>query len=57
MKTFGSGVTDAQRALARKFEQHGITSYSQAIKAFQNRDNARIQAWKQALSEKLSQHN
>jgi len=51
-KKFGQGVTDAQIALSRRFEAAGLTSYSQAVKAFQNRDEARIAAWKAALQEK-----
>ncbi len=45
-------VSDRQIALARKFQQAGITSFSQAIKAFANRDDARIEGWKRELTAK-----
>lgn len=48
-KKFGEGVSNAQIALARQFERAGLTSYSQAVKAFQNGDEAKIAAWKQQL--------
>ena len=51
-KKFGQGVSDAQIALARRFEAAGLTTYSQAVKAFQNRDNERIAAWKAAITAK-----
>jgi len=43
-------VSDKQVALARKFQAAGLTSFSQAIKAFANRDNERIEAWKAELN-------
>lgn len=52
MAKFGEGVSNAQVALARKFEQAGLCSYSQAIKAFQRDENDKIEAWKKQLSEK-----
>lgn len=52
MAKFGAGVTDAQAKQARQFEQAGLTTYSQAIKAFQRHDQQQIEAWKQALHEK-----
>lgn len=52
MKSFGKGVTDAQAKLARRFEQAGLTSYSQAIKAFERREDQKIEAWKKQLAEK-----
>ena len=45
-------VTDRQIALARKFQAAQITSYSQAIKAFANRDDEQIEAWKAELTQK-----
>jgi hypothetical protein len=42
-------VSDAQVQLARKFEQAGLTTYTQAIKAFQRRDEQQIEEWKQQL--------
>ena len=47
-----SNVSAAQAQLARKFEKAGLTTYSQALKAFQNRDEAKIAEWKRQLSEK-----
>lgn len=51
-KKFGEGVTDAQIRLARRFEAAGVTSYSQAVKAFQRGENQRIEEWKKALAAK-----
>ena len=50
MKTkFGEGLTSAQIKLAREFERANVCSYSQAIKAFQRRENEKITAWKKEL--------
>jgi hypothetical protein len=49
-KKFGEGVSEAQARLARRFEAAGLCSYSQAIKAFQRRDNTQIEKWKRQLS-------
>jgi hypothetical protein len=51
-KKFGSTLTDAQFSLARAFEAAGLTTISQAVKAFERRDNARIEEWKRQLAEK-----
>lgn len=51
-KKFGQGVSDAQMKLARQFEQAGLTSYSQAVKAFQRQDTAQIEEWKKQLQQK-----
>jgi hypothetical protein len=51
-KKFGEGVSNAQIALARQFEKAGLTSYSQAVKAFQRGDSERIEAWKKQLAER-----
>lgn len=48
-KKFGEGVSNAQIALARQFERAGLTSYSQAVKAFQRKEDAQIATWKQQL--------
>lgn len=45
-------VSPAQAALARRFEQAGLCSYSQALKAFERREEARIAEWKRQLAEK-----
>ena len=54
MKKFAASLTDRQVALARKFEAAGITSYSQAVKAFERRDDDKIEAWKAELSKRNS---
>jgi hypothetical protein len=47
------GVTDAQLRLARRISQAGLgVSYSQAIKAFQRRQDERIEEWKRMMAEK-----
>jgi len=57
MSDWCKGVTDAQLKLARRFEAAGLTSYSQAVKAFQRHEDAKIEAWKKQLSEKLAAQN
>jgi hypothetical protein len=52
MAKFGQGVSNAQATLARKFEAAGLTSYSQAIKAFQRGEESRINEWKRQLQAK-----
>lgn len=49
-KRFGSSLTDKQFALARAFERAGLTTISQAVKAFERGDDARIVAWKAELN-------
>lgn len=49
-KKFGEGVSDAQMKLARRISEAGLTSYSQAVKAFQQRDETQINVWKQQLT-------
>lgn len=49
-KKFGAGVTNSQMKLARQFEAAGLTTYSQAVKAFQRRENDKIEEWKLQLS-------
>lgn len=51
-RKFGSSLTDAQFSLARAFEAAGLTTISQAVKAFERRDNARIEEWKRQMAEK-----
>ena len=51
MKRFGVRLTDAQMRLARRFERAGLTTISQAVKAFERNDNARIAEWKRQLAE------
>lgn len=50
-----AALTDAQMRLARAFETAGLCSISQAVKAFERRDNERIVAWKKQLAEKNAQ--
>ena len=45
-------LTDAQFKLARKFEAAGLTTISQAVKAFERGENERIDEWKKQLAEK-----
>lgn len=52
MKKFAASLSNAQYALARKFESSGLTTISQAVKAFERRDNAQIEKWKQQLAQK-----
>lgn len=51
-KKFGSTLSNAQIALARKFEQAGLTTYSQAIKAFERGETVKINEWKKQLEVK-----
>lgn len=44
-------VTAAQMAEARRFEKAGLTTISQAVKAFERGETARINAWRKALKE------
>lgn len=47
-------VTNAQAALARRFSDAGLTSYTKAIKAFADRDEEQIEAWKRELRGQLA---
>lgn len=51
-----SNVTPNQAKLARKFEQAGLCSYSQALKAFERRNDAQIEAWKKELAKKEAEN-
>ncbi len=46
---FGSGLSDAQMRLARRFADAGLTSISQAVKALERHDDAQINEWKRQL--------
>lgn len=48
-KKFGEGVSNSDMQLARRFEQAGLTTISQAVKALQRRENKRIEEWKRQL--------
>ena len=52
MSKFSKSLTNAQVSLARRFEAAGLTSYSQAVKAFEHGDDERIAAWKAELSKR-----
>ena len=52
MSSFAKSLTSAQMALARKFADGGLCSISQAVKAFERRENDRIDAWKAQLAQK-----
>lgn len=52
MKKFASSLSDAQMSLARAFANAGLTSISQAVKAFERRDDAQIAEWKKQLKAK-----
>ena len=52
MKKFASTLTNAEYAECRKFESAGLTSISQAVKAFERGETIRINAWREALKAK-----
>ena len=52
MKKFGASLSDSQMKLARRFQDAGLTTISQAVKAFEHRDDASINAWKEQLKVK-----
>lgn len=49
MKKFASSLTNAEMAEARKFEAAGLTTISQAVKAFERGEIAKINEWRAAL--------
>lgn len=49
---FAATLTAPQMALARRFEAAGLCSISQAVKAFERRDDAKIAEWKAALNKR-----
>ncbi len=54
-KKFASTLSNSQIKLARKFEAAGLTTYSQAVKAFERNETSRINEWKRQLAEKEAQ--
>lgn len=50
-KKFGSTLTNSQIALARRIEAAGLTTYSQAVKAFERNETKRIEGWNRQLDE------
>ncbi len=51
-KKFAVTLTKGQIEMARKFEAAGLTTYSQAVKAYERNESARINEWKRQLAEK-----
>lgn len=51
MAKFASTLSSAQFKLARRFADAGITSLSQAVKAFERHNDAQIAKWKARLAE------
>ena len=51
-KKFAATLTKGQLEMARRFEAAGLTTYSQAVKAFERNETARISEWKRQLAEK-----
>lgn len=52
MKKFAASLTNAQYAEARTFEAAGLTTISQAVKAFERGETSRITEWRKALAAK-----
>lgn len=55
MAKFASKLSDAQFRIARAFEAAGLTTISQAVKAFERGNSAQIEEWKRLLAEKRAQ--
>lgn len=51
-KKFATSLSNQQYTLARTFEHAGLTTFSQAVKAFERGETARIDEWKRQLKEK-----
>ncbi len=51
-KKFAASLNNQQYAQARAFESAGLTSLSQAVKAFERGETDRINAWKKQLQAK-----
>lgn len=51
MSKFAKGLTGGQMALARKVEAAGLATFSQAVKAFERKENSRIEAWQKELEQ------
>ena len=54
MTMFAKNLTDAQFKLARRIEAAGLATLSQAVKAIERNETAKIEAWKAALAAKQS---
>lgn len=55
MKKFAAKLTNAEYAEARKFEAAGLTSLSQAVKAFERGEKDRIAEWRKQLAAKTQE--
>ena len=51
-KKFGASLSEPQMKLARRFQEAGLTTISQAVKAFEERNNEQIRKWKELLKQK-----
>ena len=49
---FAKNLTDAQFKLARRIEAAGLATLSQAVKAIERNETAKIETWKAALAAK-----
>ena len=56
-RKFAAKLTDRQLELARTFERAGLTSISQAVKAFERKDVAQIEEWKKQLEKGRGSQN
>lgn len=52
MKKFAASLSNAEYAECRKFEAAGLTTLSQAVKAFEREDTQKLNAWRAALKAK-----
>lgn len=52
MKKFAASLSNAEFAECRKFEAAGLTTLSQAVKAFERGETSRINEWRAALKAK-----
>lgn len=52
MKKFAASLSNAQYSECRKFEAAGLTTLSQAVKAFERENTQQIAAWREALKAK-----
>jgi len=54
MAKFASTLTNGEYAECKRFEAAGLTSLSQAVKAFERDEAAKISAWRVALKAKTA---
>jgi hypothetical protein len=52
MANWAKGLTESQMRLARRIEAANITTVSQVVKAFERKEDSKIEAWKKQLAEK-----